>query len=401
MDAVAAESTLRLSDRYLLGDILGVGGTATVHRATHRESARAVAVKIYTSGAVGPHTPPSHGSETALAGLRHPGLVEIYESGFDADHAYLVMRLIEGRPLSARVHQGPMPTADVVALGAALADTLAHVHARGVVHRDVKPSNILLDGRQVPFLTDFGASRLLDATRVTATGLTVGTPAFMAPEQVRGEHVGPAADVYALGLVLLEAVTGRREYQGGVVEAAVARLHRDPVVPDGLPQPCRRLLAAMTAQDPASRPSAATVAARLRALPGTPRPDAAAARPGVAPRRFGRRRDVWVAAAAALVLLVAAAARFPNLDASAGTTPPSESAREQPVVVPSPVVRPTTPVAASAARPGSSDRAAVAPVAEQTRITVPAGSGPVHGSAGSGGKPSKSNGKHHKRGKKG
>ena len=141
------------------------------------------------------------------------------------------------------------------------------MHANGVVHRDVKPGNVLLDGDGRAQLTDFGIARLVDATRVTATGLVVGTAAYMAPEQVRGEVVGPPADIYALGLVLLEAVTGRREFEGGALESAIARLHRSPVVPASVPEPLASAIRRMTAADPADRPAASDVAAALRRRP--------------------------------------------------------------------------------------------------------------------------------------
>jgi uncharacterized membrane protein YgcG len=157
-------------------------------------------------------------------------------------------------------------------MGTTLAGALAHVHANGVVHRDVKPGNVLLDGDGRAQLTDFGIARLVDATRVTATGLVVGTAAYMAPEQVRGEVVGPPADIYALGLVLLEAVTGRREFEGGALESAIARLHRSPVVPPSVPEPLASTVRRMTATDPADRPAASEVAAALRRPPTRRRP---------------------------------------------------------------------------------------------------------------------------------
>ena len=111
------------------------------------------------------------------------------------------------------------------------------MHGEGLVHRDVKPANVLLgrDGRVR--LTDFGIARLVDAAKVTATGLTVGTASYLSPEQVTGSHVGPLSDVYSLGLVLLECLTGRREYPGNAVEVALARLNRQPVVPAGRCRP--------------------------------------------------------------------------------------------------------------------------------------------------------------------
>ena len=140
------------------------------------------------------------------------------------------------------------------------------MHRAGIVHRDLKPANVLL-GADGPRLADFGIARALDGTAVTGTGYVVGTAAYLAPEQVRGEWVGPEADVYALGLVLLESLTGRREYPGALVESATARLHRPPGIPTGLPFALDTALRAMTALDPFDRPAAADVATMLAAGP--------------------------------------------------------------------------------------------------------------------------------------
>src|SRR4029079_10827034 len=119
--------------------------------------------------------------------------------------------------------------------GAALADALAYVHERGFVHRDVKPANVLSseDGRV--HLADFGIARLVDSAHQTKTGDVLGTPAYFAPEQVAGETVGPPTDIYALGIVLFECLTGRRPYEGTAVEVAMARVARDPEIPSDLP----------------------------------------------------------------------------------------------------------------------------------------------------------------------
>jgi hypothetical protein len=205
--------------------------------------------------------------------MRHPALVGVRDSGVDDEgRPFVVMDFVEGQSLAARLRDGVLSVPAAIRLGAVLADALAHVHARGIVHRDVKPGNVLLDGEGRPQLTDFGIARLVDATRVTATGLVVGTAAYMAPEQVRGEIVGPPADVYALGLVLLEAVRGRREFEGGALESAIARLHRSPVVPAEIPEPLASAIRRMTATDPAERPAASGVAAVLRARPAARRP---------------------------------------------------------------------------------------------------------------------------------
>lgn len=342
-----------LGERYVLGDVIGVGGTATVHRAVHRGSGHEVAVKIFNPGVAGADGLQGQRSVAAvLTEVDHPGLVAVHESGVDGDRMYLVMQLVDGPSLSARFLDGPLPVADVIALGARLADALAHVHDRGVVHRDIKPSNVLLDASHSPYLTDFGISRLVDTTRVTATGMTVGTPAFMAPEQVRGQLVGRPADIYSLGLVLLEAVTGRREYPGGVVESAVARLHRDPAVPEGLPEPLGGLLAAMTAQDPAQRPTAAAVAARLGPASGHTREIPVPAAPG-------HRTGVWISAAAATLLLAATVSGLVDLTGSPGpATAVTRQDSPGPVepsalpAAPTAVAGPAAPVAPAAA-PGT------------------------------------------------
>ncbi|HEY2224617.1 serine/threonine-protein kinase [Actinomycetospora sp.] len=201
-----------------------------------------------------------------LAALSHPGLVTVYDVGDDHGRAYFVMQLIEGDTLAQRIRRGPLPLGDVIALGAALADALGYVHRRGVVHRDVKPGNVLLDGDGRAHLSDFGIAAVRDAAPVTAAGMVIGTASYLSPEQVRGEAVTPAVDIYALGLVLIECLTGRREYPGNALEAAVARLHRRPVVPIGLPESLRSLLIAMTADDPAARPDADEVLAAARAV---------------------------------------------------------------------------------------------------------------------------------------
>jgi serine/threonine protein kinase len=169
----------------------------------------------------------------------------------------------------------------VVAIGVQLAEALAHAHAAGVVHRDLKPGNVLLDADDRVTLTDFGIARLMsETTRHTATGVTLGTAAYLAPEQVRGEEVTPASDVYSLGLLLLEALTGERAYQGLPVEAALARLTTPPNIPDTVPSPWHELLRAMTALDPTDRPSAGQVAASLRDLTCGSEPAPAVSRVG-------------------------------------------------------------------------------------------------------------------------
>ncbi|WP_078959006.1 serine/threonine-protein kinase [Streptomyces sp. NRRL S-4] len=257
-----------LGGRYRLDKLLGSGGAADVHRGFDLRLRRPVAVKIFRPDAgIGIGREETwHSEAVILARLHHPGLVTAYDAGQHDGRAFLVMQLIQGDTLKTRIAEGPLPPEATAAIGADLAHALAHAHETGIVHRDVKPSNILLDARNRPHLADFGISRLLDTTSHTATGTLIGTAAYLAPEQVLGEPVGRPADIYALGLVLLECLTGRLEYDGGPLEAAIARLHRSPVLPHWLPEQLSNLLRDMTGLDGQNRPTARHCAHTLMSL---------------------------------------------------------------------------------------------------------------------------------------
>jgi hypothetical protein len=262
-DTTTTEPRPQIADgRYLLDARLGGGGTADVFRGLDTRLNRPVAVKLFRPGA-GSTAENRFREEAQLLGpLEHPSLVTVYDAGVEKGRAYVVLQLIDGVTLASRLMHGPLSITQMVEVAARLADVLAYVHGRGIVHRDIKPSNVLVDENNV-YLADFGISRLLGTKHNTATGLAVGTAAYMAPEQVRGLRVGPAADVYSLGLVLLECLTGRVEYPGGTVEAAIARLSRRPRISTGLPAPVRHVLVAMTENDPERRPTAAQCASAL------------------------------------------------------------------------------------------------------------------------------------------
>ena len=263
-----------IAGRYALERILGRGGMADVHLATDLVLEREVAVKILREHAASEADRERFGEEARLlAALDHPNVVSILDAGITDEQAYLVLELVDGRSLEPFCDGTPIPAHRVAAIGEQLARVLAYVHTRGVVHRDVKPSNVLIGLDGSVRLADFGIARLLaEPHGHTLTGTTVGTAAYIAPEQVRGEKVSPASDIYSLGLVLLESLTGRRTYPGAPLEAAMARLDRSPLIPTSLPTGWPALLSRMTASEPAQRPAADTVATALHAMADAPAP---------------------------------------------------------------------------------------------------------------------------------
>jgi len=272
-DATAA----MLDGRYRLIESLGAGGSAEVHRAEDTQLGRIVAIKMLRTDGDSLSAPERVHVETAvLASLNHPSLVTLYDAQLEPGRPqYLVMEHVQGPTLSARLRQGPLSGVDAAVLAHDLAEALSVVHGRGIVHRDVKPSNVLLappvrrDRPWAAKLADFGIAHVLEDPRVTSPGLVIGTATYMAPEQVGKGELTPAADVYSLGLVLLETLTGTPAYRGAsAVETALARLSSPPEIPASLGAEWAALLTRMTATDAAERPSADEVAVAAAALAG-------------------------------------------------------------------------------------------------------------------------------------
>jgi len=262
-----------LDGRYRLQEAIGQGGMSVVYRAVDESLHRPVAVKVFHPGTV--DIARQEAELGVLAALEHHNLVGLLDAGVvtGADgnrQRFLVMSLVVGQDLEARLSVGPLASRHIAEIGYDMAEALHYIHARGVVHRDIKPSNILLvdygngSDRARARLTDFGIALAAGVERLTADGVTTGTAAYLSPEQARGGDVGPASDVYSLGLVLLQCFTRRREFPGSLVESAVARLSRDPIVPEPLPEHWKVLLRAMTAQDPRERPLGAELVTMLR-----------------------------------------------------------------------------------------------------------------------------------------
>ncbi|MHA6779698.1 serine/threonine-protein kinase [Pseudonocardia saturnea] len=261
-----------LGGRYRLEGLLGAGGMADVHRAEDLRLHRPVAVKVFRPGTDPDGERRFRSEAQTLAGLRHPGLVAVHDFAVEGGRAYLVMELVDGPTLAAELQREPYDAESATRVGLELAQVLAYVHGEGVVHRDIKPSNVLVDHDGRMRLADFGIARLVDTSGLTSVDDAVGTMPYLAPEQVRGEPVGPPADVYALGLVLLESLSGRRVFPGDDWASAEQRLDRPPTIPAGLPEPLRGTLRAMTDPDPRRRPDAREVAARLSQVTTAPPP---------------------------------------------------------------------------------------------------------------------------------
>ena len=200
-------------DRYRLQARLAVGGSAEVWRAHDEQLDRPVAVKLLHEHLLRDGRARERLAEEAhaMGALSHRGIVRTYDLDLRGPRPALVLELIEGRSLAEHLANGPMDPRRAAALVAEVADALAHAHARGILHRDVKPGNVLLDGEGHAHLVDFGIARALasSAAHLTQTGTVAGTLHYMAPEQLSDEPIGPAADLYALGVVLHEALTGR------------------------------------------------------------------------------------------------------------------------------------------------------------------------------------------------
>ncbi|QHO71085.1 hypothetical protein BHD05_08545 [Marisediminicola antarctica] len=247
---------------------------STVYRASDAALGRTVALKVFRADLADADDLRRQQSEIQLlASLNHSTLVTLYDAITDeADRVALVLEYIEGRDLRDELAAGAIDQRTTALIGADIADALAYVHARGIVHRDLKPGNLLIPVQSADStgprakLTDFGIARIIDDTHLTAAGSVIGTVGYLSPEQALGAPIGPASDVYSLGLVLLECLTGIRAFGGTGVEAIAARISRDPEIPASLSQAWIEALRWMTRRTPGERATAAEASEMLREI---------------------------------------------------------------------------------------------------------------------------------------
>jgi serine/threonine-protein kinase len=405
--------------RYAIVDEIAAGGFGTVYRATDPMLGRDLAIKVlHPHLARDPQMRARFLAEgRALAAIRHPHLVQVYDAGEADGRAYLVMEYVPGRSLAVAAHGRSLPAPEIIRITAQIAGALDAVHAANLVHRDVKPANILLadDGRAV--LLDLGIARRLEEPGLTSNSVLLGTPGYLAPEQLQGgAPVGPPTDVYQLGATVYALLTGRAPFEGDISTVIYAVAHEPPpdlgeARPD-LPGPIVAAVTRALAKRPENRPATAgAFAAELAGgplsasstrpatrPPTTPDKEAAAPPPtGAAPAADDaatrRRRRLWLLAAggvALLLLLLGLAAVALRRETSTtddaptvplraaisdtAVAPPAPSAVATPAASPTPVPSPAitpSPAAVQATTPPSATASAASTPAPVTATPPP------------------------------
>ncbi|HEX2728104.1 MAG TPA: serine/threonine-protein kinase [Rubrobacteraceae bacterium] len=265
----------RVGERFVLEREIGAGGMSKVFLGRDEVLDRNVAVKILKPGYEESDIGARFRREGRTAArLSHPNIVQVYDAGEDdlegRSISYIVMEYVSGGDLKDLIDQkGPLPETDLASIGADVASGLAHAHERGIIHRDVKPQNVLIDEYGRPKLADFGIARALDqaTTYSTRTGSYLGTATYSSPEQLRGEEITPRSDVYSLGATLYHAATGEPPFAGAPIEVASQQLSRSPAPPRErgahIGETFEAVILACLAKSPADRPEAAGLHTRL------------------------------------------------------------------------------------------------------------------------------------------
>ncbi|MCB9421268.1 MAG: protein kinase [Ardenticatenaceae bacterium] len=248
--------------RYLVQSLLGQGGMAVVYRAIDPRFEREVAIKILSHELLpDPQFRQRFDREAKMiAALEHPFIVPVHDFGDQDGQPYLVMRLMSGGTLTNRLESGPLPLPKVAQIVQRLSSALAEAHKRGVIHRDLKPGNVLFDQYDLAYLSDFGIARMTERSSTLTGGNTMGTPGYMSPEQIEGQPVDGRSDIYALGVLTYEMVTGRRPFEADtpmmvMVKQMTEQAPRLADLRNDLPLEYDLLLEKTMAREPAKRPS--------------------------------------------------------------------------------------------------------------------------------------------------
>jgi eukaryotic-like serine/threonine-protein kinase len=321
----------RTVSHYRILESLGGGGMGVVYKAEDAALGRTVALKFLPAELTrDPEAKARFLQEArAASALDHPNLCTIHEVGETAEgQLFLVMTYYDGETLRKRIERGPLPIEQAVDIAQQIARGLQKAHRHGIVHRDVKPANLMVTGDEVVKILDFGLAKLVGSAAITRTGFSAGTPAYMSPEQARGETVDHRTDLWSLGVVLYEMVAGRRPFRGEHEQAAIYSLLHDRPEPLGrlrpeTPPELERIVSRLLAKDPAERyADAAQALADLRLLDGSSS--------GLTQTRSFRRglpgagrRSPWLAAAAALVVVAALVGGALLLKPSGAAPPPA------------------------------------------------------------------------------
>jgi len=299
-----------LAGRYTLTSLIAVGGMGEVWKAEDGDLHRTVAVKVLKENATGNETFLRRFRNEAknAAGLAHPNIAQVFDYGDHDGTAFLVMEFVDGEPLSTILERDrTISEARVVRILDQTAHGLAAAHAAHVMHRDIKPGNLLIFGDDRVKITDFGVSRGMDQTTLTATGMVMGTAQYLAPELALGKQATPASDIYALGIIAYESVVGKRPFTApNAVDIAIAQVNEPvPPLPDSVSQGMRDLITLLLEKNPRKRPHTAQDLQRVLSAmhvpdavpaPVGPAPLAREAKrlmpPSIAPREYRPRPDV-------------------------------------------------------------------------------------------------------------
>jgi len=271
-----------IGGRYRIESFLGQGNMSEVYKASDPNLRRTVAIKL-----IHPHLASDpefirrfEEEAAAVATLRHPHIIQVYDFNHDGDVYYMVLEYVSGETLQTKLrelHQANsrLPLAKTLSTMYVICNAVGYAHRRGIIHRDLKPANVMISTAG-PILMDFGVAKIIGGQQYTATGAVIGTPAYMPPEQWRGEHVGPSADVYSLGVMLFEMIAGRLPFEGE--PAALMMMHLSNPAPnirdfnDAVPNTLMHFIEKALAKNPADRfPNATEMAAAMRAIELRPR----------------------------------------------------------------------------------------------------------------------------------